>query len=66
MMETLPWKYNLKLIEGINPALRYKEGEDFAAWQAKARAKLVELLGLDHMVKADDDLFTVEYCKVLA
>ena len=43
MMEMLPWKYNLKKIEEINPSLRYQEGEDFAAWQTKARAKIAEL-----------------------
>ena len=27
MMEMLPWKYNLKMIEEIEPSLRYQEGE---------------------------------------
>lgn len=63
MMTTLPWKYNWELIKQIEPALRYKDGEDFAAWQIKARAKLAELLGLDNMIKADEDLFTIEYQK---
>ena len=60
MTDMLPWKYNLKLIEEINPAMRYKEGEDFTAWQTNARAKIAELLGLDHMQKAENDLFTIE------
>lgn len=63
MMNVLPWKYNLELIKQTEPALRYKDGEDFAAWQAEARAKLRELLGLDNMKKAEDDCFTVEYQK---
>lgn len=63
MMTMLPWKYNLALIKNTEPALRYHDGEDFAAWQARARAKLRELLGLDNMTKAEDDLFTIEYQK---
>ena len=41
MMETLPWKYNLKLIEEINPAMRYQVGEDFAAWQTRSEERRV-------------------------
>ena len=63
MMNVLPSMYNLELIKAINPSMRYRDGEDFAAWQKEARAKLAELLGLDNMKKAEDDKFTIEYQK---
>ena len=44
MMNVLPSMYNLELIKAINPSMRYRDGEDFAAWQKEARAKLAELL----------------------
>ena len=60
-----PALHNLKLISNIKPALRYEEGEDFAAWQKKAREKLYELLGIGEILKnkPEDDNFTVEYVK---
>ena len=61
MMEVLPKDLNLELIKNITPSMRYKDGEDFAEWQKKARAKLCELLGFDNMKKAADDKFTLEY-----
>ena len=47
-----------KIIES-EPSLRYHEGEDVAAWQKKACAKLWELLGLDLIEKCDPD-FLIE------
>ncbi|NLC45610.1 MAG: hypothetical protein GX766_00465 [Firmicutes bacterium] len=32
-------------LEKSSPSLAYKQGEDFANWQLKAKAKLAELLG---------------------
>ena len=36
----------LQLMKDVKPAMRLAQGEDFAAWQKKARARLNELLGL--------------------
>jgi len=63
MMKVLPRMYNLEIIKATEPSERYKEGEDFAAWQKRAKAKLAELLGLDKIVRAKDDKYTVEYVK---
>lgn len=41
-----PQVRHLNLMKEIKPAYRYQEGEDFAAWQEKARARLAEVLGL--------------------
>ena len=69
MMEILPKDYNLELIKNITPSMRYKDGEDFAQWQANARARLCELLGFDNMKivaglkKADEKAKAVEAIK---
>ena len=39
-------EYEVFRFNAMERSLRYKDGEDFAAWQATARAKLGELLGL--------------------
>ena len=62
-MKTLPWQYNLKLIEAINPEMRYDGKEDFSLWQTRARAKLAELLGMDNLNKSADNKFAIEYVK---
>lgn len=36
----------LHLMKDVKPRMRMAPGDDFAAWQAKARARLMELLGL--------------------
>ena len=36
----------LQLMKDVKPSMRLAAGENFAAWQAKARARLGELLGL--------------------
>ena len=41
-----PQKKHIELLKTIRPAQRLRPGEDFAAWQPRARAKLNELLGL--------------------
>ncbi|MBQ4629930.1 MAG: hypothetical protein IJB70_02975 [Clostridia bacterium] len=57
---------NVKSIDYISnlfenePSMRYDGKEDFAKWQKKSYAKLWELLGLDKMVKCENDDFAVE------
>ena len=41
-----PQERHIELMRHAPRALTYREGEDFAAWQVKAREKLTELLGL--------------------
>ena len=41
-----PQKKHIDLLKTIHPSQRYRSGEDFSAWQNRARAKLNELLGL--------------------
>ena len=55
--------YNLEIIENIRPEMRYDGKEDFGAWQAKARAKLSELLGMKNLKKAENNNFNLEYVK---
>ena len=64
-MNMNPALHNLELIKAIKPAYRYSGEEDFAVWQAKARARLRELLGIDEILKnkPESDGFTVEYVK---
>ena len=63
MMKVLPWMYNLQIIENIHPEMRYDGKEDFKAWQAKARAKLAELLGMKNLKKSENNNFNLEYVK---
>ena len=35
-----------RIIRERAPSLRYQDGEDFSTWQASAKEKLTELLGL--------------------
>ena len=51
------------VMKGMTPSLRWK-GEDTAAWQKKADAKLRELLALDSFEKCPAN-YTVEYEKKL-
>ena len=55
--------YNLEIIENIHPEMRYDGKEDFKAWQAKARAKLSELLGMKNLKKSENNNFNLEYVK---
>jgi hypothetical protein len=54
-----PLEYNRKMTAAITPSLRWDGSEDFAAWQGRAHAKLLELLGLP-FAQCDDQL-QVEY-----
>lgn len=62
MLKRMPWEHNLEIIKNLDPQMRYKGG-DFSAWQAEARAKLCELLGLQNIHRAENNNFTIEYKK---
>ena len=55
-----PMERHIELMRHAPRALAYREGEDFAAWQQRARARLEELLGLPLEMPADD-AFRVEW-----
>jgi len=50
-----------QMMQEIIPSMRWQEGEDVAAWQEKARAKLREVLGLPFASKAEN--FRIEWTK---
>ena len=56
-----PRVLHAQLMQSVTPDMRWQEGEDVAAWQQKARAKLREVLGMDKMGKACS--FRVEWTK---
>lgn len=63
MQETMiPKIYNHARVAGITPSLRLTAGEDFAAWQKRARARLSALLGMDKFEKCAPQL-SVEWTK---
>lgn len=55
-----PHRIHTDALAAVSPAFRYKEGEDLSDWQARARARLGALLGLDKIKPAKDDCFTLE------
>ena len=55
-----PQERHIELMRHAPRALTYKAGEDFAAWQVKAREKLAELLGLPLEMPASDN-FNIEW-----
>ena len=57
-----PMLNNLKLIERLEPSMRYDGKTDFSLWQRKAKEKLSELLGLDKMQRCESE-FHIEYDK---
>ena len=60
----LPNKHMHKLVGDVEPSMRYKKGEDLAAWQSESRKKLSELLGIGEIEKfACDNEFTIDYDK---
>ena len=59
-MSLNPQERMLELMAKTKPAMRLKDGEDFASWQKKARARLGELLGLP-METVSDSNFRVEW-----
>lgn len=52
----IPKKLNHAIVAGLTPAYRYQAGEDFAAWQARSRARLTELLGMDKITPCEADV----------
>lgn len=56
-----PQKWHEELMRNISPQLAYKQGEDFKAWQEKARNTLEKLLGLP-LVKTEPNV-RIEYEK---
>ena len=50
----------LEIMKDMTPSLRIADGEDLAAWQAKARPQLEKLLGLP-MEKVEDSNFRIEW-----
>ena len=54
--------YVKQVLAKKDPAMRYREGEDFNLWHQKARKKLAELLGLPFFAKCEN-LFTITECK---
>lgn len=49
------YQFNIDRLKTVTPSMAY-DGSDFVAWQASARAKLAELMGLDKFEKVDPDL----------
>lgn len=60
-MSLNPQVIHLQLMKEIQPAYRYQEGEDFAAWQERARARLATVLGLPF--ERCEENFLVEWKK---
>ncbi len=56
MRNQSPKNVILSLSKNSQPLMRYKDGANFEKWQASAREKLHELLGLDLIADCDDDL----------
>lgn len=62
MAKMLPVQLTESIIKNTVPSMRYKDGEDFKAWQSAAYDKLYELLGMDKFEKCEPDL-NIEYTK---
>ena len=58
-----PAEYTLELVKASTPSMSYDGKEDFGAWQARARAKLSELLGMDKINPPKEDGFKIEYVR---
>lgn len=50
-----PAELEERALRAVTPRCRYQDGEDFAAWQKAARARLHELLGLDRFEAVDPE-----------
>lgn len=46
------FEFNTELIRNVVPSMKYK-GESFLEWQKEARAKLIDLIGLDRFEKTE-------------
>ncbi len=58
-MNTDPQKIHYEALKEITPSMRFNGGDSFSEWQKRSKAKLTELLGLDLIKKAEDDMFTI-------
>ncbi|MCL1909738.1 MAG: hypothetical protein FWG05_02250, partial [Kiritimatiellaeota bacterium] len=56
-----PLEHELGILRGITPAMRYTGSEAFENWQARARQKLAELIGLS-FEKCPEE-FTIEFTR---
>ena len=56
-----PQVRHLNLMREVRPAFRYSEGEDFAAWQRRARARLEQVLGLP--LERCEENFRIEWTR---
>lgn len=61
-MNFSPMKRNYEIISNLTPSLRYDGKSDFSQWQAKAKDKLAELIGMHKYEKCDPE-FNIEYRK---
>lgn len=59
MRVTSSKQYIKERLQQLKPSMRYDGKEDFAQWQEKAHAKLWELLGMNYILKCEDD-FLIE------
>ena len=60
-MNKIPMIHNLELIKATKPSFRYEGDRPFEEWQSEARAKLRELVCLDAIERAEDNMFNLEY-----
>ena len=58
-----PAEYTLELVKASTPSMSYDGKEDYGAWQARARAKLSELLGMDKINPPKEDGFKIEHVR---
>lgn len=63
MINKNPQPIHHAALKEITPSMRYDGKSDFSEWQKTARARLASLMGLDKIVPASDDLFTIEHEK---
>ena len=56
-----PQVRHLNLMREVRPAFRYSEGEDFAAWQRRARVRLEQVLGLP--LERCEENFRIEWTR---
>ena len=62
-MTNIPKIHALELLKSNIPSMRYDGERDFCEWQAEARTKLSELLGLHNIKKPESDAFNMEWVK---
>ena len=63
-MNKNPLLVNHAYVSGIKPSMRYDGSEDFEVWQARAKEKLSELLGMKYLKRPENLNFKIEYQRV--